>query len=557
MKTSSLFIITALTTTSLYAGVGKITALNGLVSIQRSNSTLAGSLGATLEAKDSVKTGQNSKAQLTFNDRTIITVGKESLFSIDDYLFDGTKESSTRFNIVSGSIRAMSGQIGKIAPEKFAVKTKTATIGIRGTNFIVAVEPNGASNILCTQGNILVSGTNSLESTIQAGHWGRVSPEGILEKIEKIEPKVLDTILSDSFKISMVPKKSDTNANSYEPFGGIKKEALDPNEILRQDTQLNAQELNALALGTYESQTPAQGADQLFEGSITLFLHPNSIDPLVNTDKGTISVLISPTNNRVSGEIVAGDPTSKTHTLHLGETVGLPATDAFYAKFSSPVDFSDVSTGSTSPKPLLSGGIFSRADTLDDQFSWGEWSAVVQEDSAQTLENAIVHGYWAAGVKTDNAVLAGFKAAAIVDPSAAIHTYNGTFIGEVQQANTNGDFQNSTGISGTSTFNFDFGADNFNATMGFTYANNQYQVQYDTSSTSITNSSNTFSAYSATISDTTYPNAVLLENSSGSLNGSFYGNNAQIAGGTFSATGDLLAPNSDKIFVQGAFKATK
>jgi hypothetical protein len=546
MKTSSLFIITALTTTSLYAGVGKITALNGLVSIQRSNSTLAGSLGATLEAKDSVKTGQNSKAQLTFNDRTIITVGKESLFSIDDYLFDGTKESSTRFNIVSGSIRAMSGQIGKIAPEKFAVKTKTATIGIRGTNFIVDVEPSGASNILCTQGNILVLGTNSLESTIQAGHWGRVSSEGILEKVEKIEPKVLDGILTDKFKISMAPKKSNANADSYEPFAGIKKEALDPNEILRQETQLNAQELNALALATYESQTPAKGPDQAFEGSIT-FLHRNSIDPLVITDEGTISVLISPTNNRVSGEIVARDPTSETHTLHLGETVGLPATDAFYAKFSSPVDVSDVSTGSTSTKPLLSGGIFSRADTLDDQFSWGEWSAVTQE----TLGNEIVHGYWAAGVKTDNAVLAGFKAA------AAMHTYNGTFIGEVQQADTDGYFQSSTGISGTSTFNFDFGADKFDATMGFTYANNQYQVQYDNQNSTITYGSNSFSSYNATLSDTTFPNPVILENSGGSLNGSFYGTNAQIAGGTFQAQGSLIPPNSDQIFIQGAFKATK
>jgi hypothetical protein len=138
-----------------------------------------------------------------------------------------------------------------------------------------------------------------------------------------------------------------------------------------------------------------------------------------------------------------------------------------------------------------------------------------------------------------------------------MHTYNGTFIGEVQQANTEGYFQSSTGISGTSTFNFDFGADTFDATMAFSYANNHYQVQYDTSSMSITNGSNTFSAYSATISDTTYPNAVLLENSSGSLNGSFYGNNAQIAGGTFQAQGSLVPPNSDKIFIQGAFKATK
>ena len=553
MKTSSLFIVTALTTTSLYAGVGKITALNGLVSIQRSNSTLAGSLGATLEAKDSVKTGQNSKAQLTFNDRTIITVGKESLFSIDDYLFDGTKESSTRFNIVSGSIRAMSGQIGKIAPEKFAVKTKTATIGIRGTNFIVDVEPSGASNILCTQGNILVLGTNSLESTIQAGHWGRVSSEGILEKIEKIEPKVLDGILTDKFKISMAPKKSNANADSYEPFAGIKKEALDPNEILRQETQLNAQELNALALATYESQTPAKGPDQVFEGSITL-MDRNSVDQVINKDTGSINVLISPTNNRVSGTVVAGD-----NTLTLGETVGIPATDAFYSKFASPVE---IATGSTSPiittSPLSSGGIFSRADTLDDQFSWGEWSATIQENEGQMIGNRLVHGYWAAGVKTDNAILDGFRAAAIADPNAAMHTYNGTFIGEVQQANTEGYFQSSTGISGTSTFNFDFGADKFDATMGFTYANNQYQVQYDNQNSTITNTngSNSFSSYNATFSNTTnVTNTIPLENVSGSLNGSFYGANAQIAGGTFQAHG---TPSSgDQIFVQGAFKATK
>jgi hypothetical protein len=222
----------------------------------------------------------------------------------------------------------------------------------------------------------------------------------------------------------------------------------------------------------------------------------------------------------------------------------------------------EIATGSTSPiittSPLSSGGIFSRADTLDDQFSWGEWSATIQENEGQMIGNRLVHGYWAAGVKTDNAILDGFRTAAIADPNAAMHTYNGTFIGEVQQADTDGYFQSSTGISGTSTFNFDFGADKFDATMGFTYANNQYQVQYDNQNSTITNTngSNSFSSYNATFSNTTnVTNTIPLENVSGSLNGSFYGANAQIAGGTFQAHG---TPSSgDQIFVQGAFKATK
>lgn len=43
-------------------------------------------------------------------------------------------------NLISGSMRFISGLLGKRNPERIGISTPTAVVGIRGTDFILEVE---------------------------------------------------------------------------------------------------------------------------------------------------------------------------------------------------------------------------------------------------------------------------------------------------------------------------------------------------------------------------------------------------------------------------------
>jgi len=126
-----------LMTTYILAYVGEFTLVKGEVTIKRENRALPAKKGDKIENKDSILT-KNGMAQIRFKDDTIITIGKNSNFSVENYLFDTNKRKvDARFNLHKGLIKTLTGKIGKIAPKRFKVITKNASIGIRGTYFIV------------------------------------------------------------------------------------------------------------------------------------------------------------------------------------------------------------------------------------------------------------------------------------------------------------------------------------------------------------------------------------------------------------------------------------
>lgn len=192
--------------------VGTITALSGSASIVRGGENIVATLGATLNDKDSVATKENSKVQVIFNDETIVTIGKNSNFSIDEYLYEENKTPTAKFGLVAGAMNTITGKIGKVAPDKFSVKTKTATIGIRGTNFAVEAKEDGSSVVYCTFGAITVT-ISGETSTVTQGFYTVVSPAGKISTPTKFTPQALDKMRSNSFT-STSSKKEDVKEQS-------------------------------------------------------------------------------------------------------------------------------------------------------------------------------------------------------------------------------------------------------------------------------------------------------------------------------------------------------
>lgn len=145
-----LLLLLFLTTSYLFASIGSLSLVEGKVFIDRDNSTFEAKLGDGVEKNDLIKTGVNSKARVTFSDDTIVTIGKDSTLDITKYSFDSSSQE-VDLSITKGAFHTITGQIGKINPSKFKLKTKTASIGIRGTEIY-----GDQTRVACTQGAIFV-----------------------------------------------------------------------------------------------------------------------------------------------------------------------------------------------------------------------------------------------------------------------------------------------------------------------------------------------------------------------------------------------------------------
>lgn len=173
------FIYFILSLLNVYASIGKITFVNGTANILREEKNLIAKLGDDILSKDIINTEENSKLQIIFNDKTVITIGNKSKFSINDYYYNenNSKESKLDMNFSNGFFKTITGKIGKINPSKFKLNTKSASIGIRGTQISMTTDAVAGDFIACTSGEISV--TSNLTGTsviVPSGNFTKIVP---------------------------------------------------------------------------------------------------------------------------------------------------------------------------------------------------------------------------------------------------------------------------------------------------------------------------------------------------------------------------------------------
>jgi len=151
-----------------FANIGNIMALKGTAEIhKKTNDILTAKSGMIVEEGDTIITQNKTRVQIILKDDTVITIGAHSSFKFDRYFFDGSKKSTLSMNMNRGFFRSVTGKIGKIAPERFKVKTSSATIGIRGTDFSVRLQ-NAIERFKCYSGGIRITFGNTYKD-ITAG----------------------------------------------------------------------------------------------------------------------------------------------------------------------------------------------------------------------------------------------------------------------------------------------------------------------------------------------------------------------------------------------------
>src|SRR5690554_781742 len=97
--------------------------------------------GAAVSAGDTVITGDDGRVQLRFTDGGLVSLMPNSRFAVEEYSQPTEDaEGSVSVNLIKGGLRALSGSIGKKNQDSYQLKTDVATLGIRGTQFVVVMD---------------------------------------------------------------------------------------------------------------------------------------------------------------------------------------------------------------------------------------------------------------------------------------------------------------------------------------------------------------------------------------------------------------------------------
>ena len=115
--------------------------VTGKVYAKRAKVEVELSIGNQLQKGDILITQKDSSVGVIFHDGTLLSLGENSVLSIDKYLFKPSKNQfAFDLNMKKGLATFESGKIGKLAPKTVHFRVPEGTIGIRGTKFYVEVK---------------------------------------------------------------------------------------------------------------------------------------------------------------------------------------------------------------------------------------------------------------------------------------------------------------------------------------------------------------------------------------------------------------------------------
>lgn len=115
-----------------------VKSITGIVKVTRQQHTFEATRGATLQVSDRIVTAPGASAAIVFRDGTLLTLGAGADILVRDYVFE-PKEGKYSFSLylAKGSAIYESGKIGKLSPQSVKVETPNATVGVRGTRFLI------------------------------------------------------------------------------------------------------------------------------------------------------------------------------------------------------------------------------------------------------------------------------------------------------------------------------------------------------------------------------------------------------------------------------------
>jgi len=228
---------------SSLAEVGNVTAQTRAAQITRKGDKILTEVDTPVEMRDLIQT-LKGRADIRFVDDTKVSVTEYSKLLIDEFVYNPEKKTGKlSLKAALGTIRYSSGKIAKNSRKNVKIKSPTASVSVRGTDFTMNVQEDGASSFILLPstdeagnsyvGSIDVStlgGTVTLnqayEATTVTTAIAPPSPPQVIQQDGPAEPKKKNN--------------KDNNENNNNNTGDDKdnKENFDDIKIKRREAQL-------------------------------------------------------------------------------------------------------------------------------------------------------------------------------------------------------------------------------------------------------------------------------------------------------------------------------
>ena len=295
------------------ADIGDISELNGSAQIVRDKPYNA-NLKFAIQSNDEAIT-TNGRMAITFLDNSTVKLTEHSQLLIDEYIYDpDPSKSKMALTFGLGTARFITGNLNRIDKQNISLRTPTANIAIRGTDFTATVDELGRSLIILlpdvfglSSGEILVTtgmGTVTLNKPYQA------TTVSVFES-KPSSPVILDLTLDmiDNMLIVTPPKE----------------EVIIQEEVTTK--KANILDFNDLDID-YLAEDFLSGNDLEFTELDINYLDVNYLEDLLNVlDALAIAEdedqLAQATSTQVSGTLLGRDPDTQITTIITGNVISL------------------------------------------------------------------------------------------------------------------------------------------------------------------------------------------------------------------------------------------
>lgn len=126
------------------AEAGMIKTLRGSVQIERAGQVSEAQVGEHVHGGDRLQVPANASVGISLKDESLLSIGPGSSVILTEFAYNPTtRNGSVAAEILRGTLRFVTGFIGRANPNDVKISTPTATIGVRGTDFIVEVPDGG------------------------------------------------------------------------------------------------------------------------------------------------------------------------------------------------------------------------------------------------------------------------------------------------------------------------------------------------------------------------------------------------------------------------------
>ena len=132
---------------------GRISRITGGVVVVRSDAELTLGVADVIDVADRIRTAADGRAEITFTDGSILTVGPDSEVEVSFFAPEAS-DSTALLDLVSGIARLTVNKATGWG--RFEVRTTTAVASVRGTDYLVEALPD-KSAVFVAEGRVAVS----------------------------------------------------------------------------------------------------------------------------------------------------------------------------------------------------------------------------------------------------------------------------------------------------------------------------------------------------------------------------------------------------------------